>query len=112
MPATIGPPMKNDETPPLDPRITRALQEMHSLQVKHLNRVMACEALLHSMLQLVPTNALGPLEDEYDQAIDRLASGLPPRQQRKELWAEFSKAIAELRRAKRPPEYPPPPSSS
>ncbi|MFM2450572.1 MAG: hypothetical protein RIS44_3022 [Pseudomonadota bacterium] len=72
-----------------------AISQLESSQKKALNRQLACEALLYSLLEVVPKEVLPLLEEEYESALVRLAEQLPPTLQIPELWEEFSKAIAD-----------------
>jgi hypothetical protein len=80
-----------------DANIRKALEQLASAQKKAMNRQLACEALLYSLLEVVPKESLPRLEEEYDEALLRLAEQVPPSLQLPELWHEFSKAIAALK---------------
>ena len=80
-------------------QIIKAIKELESAQKKQLNRLLACEALLHSFLARTDPQALADLAEEYDMALDRLAEQLPPQIQLPELWRSFAIAIADLRKA-------------
>ncbi|WP_293998632.1 hypothetical protein [Sphaerotilus sp.] len=77
-----------------DTDIRRAIENLASAQKKAMNRQLASEALLYSLLEIVPVEMLQKLEDEYDAALLRLAEQVPPSLQIPELWEDFSKAIA------------------
>lgn len=72
-----------------------AIKDLHSMNMQHLNRQLACEALLHSMIQRVEPAALAGLLEEYESTLDRLAAQLPPKYQQPQRWAGFSDAITQ-----------------
>lgn len=71
----------------------KAIHDLHSTNKKSLNRLLACEAMLHSLIQLLDRQGLAALGEEYHQAVDRLASQLPPQFQERQYWGEFATAI-------------------
>ena len=73
----------------------QAINDLHSINKQRLNRLLACEALLHSMIQVLDHRALAALSEEYDATLDRLATQLAPEYQQPERWADFSAAIEE-----------------
>ncbi|MBB5204430.1 hypothetical protein HNQ51_001744 [Inhella inkyongensis] len=80
----------------------RAIRELGHSQTQILNRLLACEALLHSLvLRLEPAAVAGVLE-EYEQALDRLATQLPPRLQMPQLWQGFAAALTDRQRVEGP----------
>ena len=79
-------------------QIIQAIKALESSQKKQLNRLLACEAMVYSMLYRMSPAALAGLAEEYDQAIDRLAAQVPPQIQMPELWSEFAVAIEDLRK--------------
>lgn len=98
--------MSNEPEEPMH----RAIRELGHSQTQLLNRLLACEALLHSLvLRLDPAAVAGVLE-EYEQALDRLASQLPPRLQMPQLWQDFADALGDRQRPAAPaPHQPRPP---
>lgn len=81
-----------------DTDIRRAIENLASAQKKAMNRQLASEAMLYSLLEIVPVEMLQKLEDEYDAALLRLAEQVPPILQIPELWEDFSKAIADQKK--------------
>ena len=76
--------------------IIAAIKSLESAQKQHLNRLMACEALGHALIQLMDPPLLEILGEEYEGALLKLASQLNPKFQQPELWKDFSNAIEEL----------------
>lgn len=76
----------------------QAINDLHSINKQHLNRLLACEALLQSLIQLVDPQALAALSEEYDATLDRLATQLAPEYQQPERWADFSAAIEDRKK--------------
>lgn len=91
-------------------QIVQAIKALESAQKQHLNRLLACEALLYSFLERTDHQALAGLAEEYDMALDRLAEQLPPSLQVPELWQGFALAIADRRKAAESAQRPPPPA--
>ena len=88
--------MKMDED--FKAQTLKAINDLHSIERQHLNRLLACEALLHSLIAPVDPQALAALGEEYDATIDRMASTLEPKYQQPHLWAAFADAIADRQR--------------
>ncbi len=88
-------------------QIIQAIKDLESSQKKQLNRLLACEALLHSFLERTDRQALPGLAEGYDMALIRLAEQLPPQIQLPHLWQGFALAIEDLRKAAG--QLPPPP---
>jgi hypothetical protein len=84
-----------------DAQIEKAIHELGSANIKAMNRMLACEALLYSLLEYIDPKVLSALEQEYDAALVRLAEQVPPHLQRPELWQEFLTAIQDLQKRKR-----------
>lgn len=80
---------------PQDDPVARAIRDLGSSDIKQLNRIAACEALLYSLLARIEPKALVGLAEEYDQALVRMAEQIPPGLQRPELWSNFAGAIAD-----------------
>lgn len=76
--------------------IIAAIKSLEKTQQKHLNRLMACEALGHALIQLMDPPLLEILGEEYENSLLRLAENLEPKFQQPELWENFSDAIKEL----------------
>lgn len=83
--------MDNDE---FQKQTIKAINDQAPLNLQLLNRLLACEALLQSMLQLLDHAALTTLGEEYDAHLDRMASQFPPNFQRPQFWSDYSDAIA------------------
>lgn len=83
-------------------QIIQAIKGLESSQIKQLNRLLACEALLYSLLERLDHQALAGVSEEYDLALDRLAEQLTPSLQMPELWQGFALAIADRRKAGAP----------
>lgn len=94
------------EQTPEDP-VMRAIRELASSDIKQLNRIAACEALLYSLLERIDPQALAGLAEAYDQALLRTAEQLPPSIQRPELWQGFAQAISDQQAVAAPPSPPP-----
>lgn len=77
--------------------VIRALRELNSTQSKHLSRLLACEALLYSLLPLVPKEAVAALEERFEHARDVAMSQVPPNKQHPTVWEPFAEAIAAIR---------------
>lgn len=90
-------------------QIVQAIKALESAQKQHLNRLLACEALLYSFLERTDHQALAGLAEEYDMALDRLAEQLSPSLQVPALWQGFALAIADRRKAAAPARHPLPP---
>ena len=83
--------MENDD---FKKQTIKAINDQASLNLQLLNRLLACEALLQSMFQLLDHSALATLAEEYDAHLDRMASQFPPNFQRPQFWSDYSAAIA------------------
>jgi hypothetical protein len=79
-------------------QIIQAIKDLQSAQKTQLNRHLACEAMVYSLLYRTDPAALAGLAEEYDLAIDRLAEQIPPHLQLPQVWSEFASAIADLRK--------------
>lgn len=73
-------------------QVMQAIKDFHSMQMKHMNRQLACEAAVYALIHSHPD--LTQAGEEYSAAIDRLAAQVPPKFQRPELWTDFEQAIA------------------
>lgn len=71
----------------------KAINDLQSLGTQRLNRLLACEALLQSLIQLVDPQALAALAGEYDDHLGILAAQLAPKYQQPDRWTHFSAAI-------------------
>jgi hypothetical protein len=83
-----------------DDPIVKTLTQVQSILVEHANRVLACEALLFSMLNRIDPAALPGLAEQYDAAILRGAEQMPPSLQRPEIWDRFAGEIEDMREIK------------
>jgi hypothetical protein len=85
----------------------QAITELTSAQTKHLNRLLALEAMMEALLDRVDPRAVAGIAEEYEAALDRLAADLPPGLQRPELWQQWTTLLADMqqsRQQKAPPD--------
>jgi len=87
---------------------TKAIKDLQNFQIRISNRQLAFEALLEAFLARTIPEALPGLLDEYEMALDRLATYLPPQHQQPDewkLWRTWLENQIRLRGAK-PPQSP------
>lgn len=77
--------------------VRRAVRELGHAQTQHLNRLLACEALLHALLLRLDPRAAAGVAEEYDQALDCMAAQLAPSLQMPDLWRPFADALEAVR---------------
>lgn len=75
--------------------LTKRLETMAMQLVNVSNRQHAMDCMFHSMLQLMDIHSLQHLAREYDEAIDRLATQLPPNLQRPYIWKDLEQSVQE-----------------
>ena len=86
-------------SPDNEAKIMQALGELASTQKKHLNRLVACEALLQALVMRVDPPALPGILEEFEAALDRSAADIPPRLQMPELWQEWTTLLSDRLRS-------------
>ncbi|MCK6431876.1 MAG: hypothetical protein L6Q68_02425 [Aquabacterium sp.] len=75
--------------------IKKDLRSLGSAQTAQLNRLLACEALLHSLIQLIDLPALRTLERHFDDSISQAMAQLPPGTQAAAVWSDLAATIAD-----------------
>lgn len=80
----------------------RAITDLFAAHKVHLNSQLALEALMESLLDRVDPAALPGIAEEYQAALDRLASKLEPEQQLPEIWNQWTTALEALQLRKPP----------
>lgn len=71
----------------------KAISDLEKTFAQTLSRQLALGAMVRSMLDLVPLEALPALLEQYEAGVDHQAAQFPPKFQRRELWEEWSDAI-------------------
>jgi len=74
----------------------KAITDQQNLNKQFLSRQLAFEAMMTAMLHRTQPEALAGLLDEYEQAVDRLATQLPPKFQQPQYWQTWSAEIEAL----------------
>lgn len=86
---------------PDDAAERRALAELHSHHSKMLNRLLACEAVLHGLIRLMQPAELRELAQHLDDSVPQAMAQLPPAAQQMSVWEDLHATIentAERRR--------------
>jgi hypothetical protein len=79
----------------------QAIKDLQQAHKRNLNRQLAFEALMGSMLERIHPDALEGLLEEYEAACDRLAAQLRPEMQEPDVWQQWSDAITERQKSLR-----------
>lgn len=99
--------MENDNpnpAPSFEEQTIKAIKDLQHFQKQHLNRQLAFEAMLESMLARVQPEALPGLLAEYEAACDRLATFLEPQHQMPDIWRQWTVALEnQINRNQMPP---------
>lgn len=75
--------------------LRQALAALAHAQMQHLNRLLACEAVLLRLIPMLDPPVLRRLSDEFGEARVRAMHQLIPEQQDASVWASMQQAIDE-----------------
>jgi hypothetical protein len=93
--------MNNEE------QIIAAIRALDGRQTEQLNRLLACESLMHSLIQILTLPALLEIARHFDDSLSQAMSQLAPLSQRPRVWSDLEAtlqdAIERQRRAMRGP---------
>lgn len=80
-------------------QLVAAVKQLEAIQKKHLNQMMAQEALLVALIERIDPAALEDLADEYQAALVEVAEQISPSFQMPQVWAYWQDKI-EARRTR------------